>query len=210
MTVPGAPTSAPQPLAAAAAASRDPLGRCRRRRRPPRLKTPERASAPPHNRTAPPPGGASRHARAQGRRAPRGPAPAPPPPRPLFIGWLGRGRARARALEGGECGSERRVPERPISRPGKRKDPLGRRAAGPRGVRAGRARARAHGGEHAREGRTVWGQRPLPARGLCKACSRPPVAPPTPVLSRSLPRLLHVTSAPPSVARGPATGIGAA
>lgn len=76
MTEPGAPTSAPPALAATTATSRDRLGRRPGCRRPGRLKTPERASAPPHNRAAP--RGASRHARARGRRAPRCPAPVPP------------------------------------------------------------------------------------------------------------------------------------
>lgn len=170
MTVPGAPTSAPQPLAAAAAASRDPLGRCRRRRRPPRLKTPERASAPPHNRTAPPsavrPG--TRERKAAAPPLPR-PCPASAPP---LIHMLARPGARSRSLEGGECGSERRVPVRPISCPAKRKDPLGRRAAGPRGVRAGRARARmgvstrGKGGRFGGNGPSLRGVCAKPAPGL--------------------------------------------
>lgn len=169
MTEPGAPTSAPQLLAAATAASRDRLGR-RRRRRPRRLRTPERASAPPHNRAAP--RGASWHARARGRRAPA----APPPPRPSLICRRGRGRARApgRAGSAGASGVSSCAGSRAQ---GKGKASWGGgRASGPLGCER-RARARAHDGEHAREGRTVWGQRPLPARGLCKACYMSPPAP---------------------------------
>lgn len=155
MTEPGAPTSAPPPLAAVTAASRDRLG-CRRRlcRRPRRLRTPERASAPPHNRTAP--RGASRHARARGRRAPA----APPPPRPSLIYRLGRGRACA-PRKAGERESERLRSSGPFGIQGRGETGGGGRR--PTGVRA--PGARAHEGVREPSAATVPGQRPLPARG---------------------------------------------
>lgn len=105
----------PPPLAALTATPRDRLGLRRRgRRRPGRLRSPERASAPPHNRAAP--RGASRHARARGRRAPHCPAPAAAAPPLMNIqmragdalalsggpGWGGeRGRERERRVSSG-------------------------------------------------------------------------------------------------------------
>lgn len=142
MTEPGAPTSAPPPLAAMTATPRDLLGRSRRRRRPGRLRTPERASAPPHNRTAP--RGAPRHARARGRGAPA----APPPSRPLLICRLGRGRASALG-RAGERGRERRVSsgfpcargkERPVEAAGGRRGLCARRARTTASTRGGRGR----------------------------------------------------------------------
>lgn len=161
MSEPGAPTSAPPPLLAVTAASRDRLGRHRRRRRPRRLRTPERASAPPHNRTAP--RGASWHARARGRRA-----PAAPPPIPPLINMQARPGARSRSREGGGARERAARLLGPLPRPGKRERPV--REAG--GQLGSERRARAHKGEHARAARTVPGQRPLPARGPLKACPR--------------------------------------
>lgn len=200
MIEPGAPTSAPQLLAAATAASRDRLGR-RRRRRPRGLRTPERASAPPHNRAAP--RGASWHARARGRRAPA----APPPPRPSLICRLGRGRARAPGRAGSaeasgvsSCAGSRAQ--------GKGKASWGDgRAAGPLGCER-RARARARGRARA-GGADGLGATAPPSAGSVQGLLHVAPRPLTSVPSRSRPRLLHVTSAPPSVTRGPARGMGA-
>lgn len=86
---------------------------------------------------------------------------------------------------------------------------MGRRAAGPLGcerrARArGRARLRARAG-----GADGLGATAPPSAGSVQSLLHVAPPPPTPVGSRSRPRLLHVTSAPPSVTRGPATGMGA-
>lgn len=182
VTEPGAPTSAPPALAAVTAACRDRLGHHRRRRRRPRrLRTPERASAPPHNRTAP--RGASRHARARGRRAPA-------PPLPSLICRLCRVRACA-PRRAGERGSERRVSSRPYGIQGKRE--AGGGSGRPTQVRA--PAARAHKGERSRAAPTVPGQRPLPARGPRKGCTWSHALRPAPVALAAPPPSCHLRPA---------------